>query len=734
MKLKTYLILYLLMLSGSLSSLHAAEIFSPDTLKFRFSLYGQTRKFGFKALANANSVWLEWTMQRHGAVYRGSYVMGPESTEKGCCLCLMQPEAGREIKVPSSQTAFIISREALSSLRSTGHMTYGNTLYEMVDTISCGLGVSSLHVTDRTEGCDMWIVNNEKLPLIWQMRDNPLGIDWCVDNVAEAFCHTDTNLRVAFIADPHVQAVDSHPEFVRSLASQLKSTRLFNENIFAFRAALDDVRRRGIRLVVLPGDLTDNGQIVNIRTVKNILDYYSSRYGMKFFVTTGNHDPSKPYGEDYADGNFLAADGSCTSIASAAGAGEAGVSVDTLLHCCGYEEIMAQYAAYGFSPDKSYLYWATPFSDYDYNGYTYTRALAGSASQMRRYVLCDTLTAQDASYVVEPVEGLWLLAIDGGVYLPGAYKDGRTVYKGSSTGYANTWKHKQFLIKWIGKVADDARRHGKILIAFCHYPAADFHNGADSIISHWTVNGAFNMHRNPPYELTEALMKAGIKIHFAGHLHQNNTAVATDTKGNFMYNIQIPSVSAYMPAYKILTICGDSMCRVNTVVLDSVPQFRSIWPHYMSEYKYNRAKNSAVWNTDILYAADYPAFCDMYFRELVASRYVERELPSVVADSIVPKSGEELMRIAGADLSGNCVAAWTGLDLVTDVYRLHFAGSLALRHIPRQRISQYKAMLASLMKNDVKSDNVRNSLYSLCLLVKYFMAGEADDNFEIRLK
>src|SRR5690606_550426 len=39
---------------------------------------------------------------------------------------------------------------------------------------------------------------------------------------------------------------------IRTMQSQLMSTRLFNENYFALLAALDDVVDRGIKLVALP--------------------------------------------------------------------------------------------------------------------------------------------------------------------------------------------------------------------------------------------------------------------------------------------------------------------------------------------------------------------------------------------------------------------------------------------------------------------------------------------------
>ena len=81
--------------------------------------------------------------------------------------------------------------------------------------------------------------------------------------------------QIAFISDAHIQNVDGHPERVRSMEVQVQSTRLFNENYYAFLAALDDVARRNIRWVVLPGDLTDNGQFFNQEKIKEILHAYA---------------------------------------------------------------------------------------------------------------------------------------------------------------------------------------------------------------------------------------------------------------------------------------------------------------------------------------------------------------------------------------------------------------------------------------------------------------------------
>ena len=157
--------------------------------------------------------------------------------------------------------------------------------------------------------------------------------------------------KIAFISDAHIQNIEDYPELIRSMEAQVQSTRLFNENYFALLAALDDVAQRNISLVVLPGDLTDNGQFINQEKINQILTDYTKRYGMKFFVTTGNHDPALPFGMEQAGHDFLKADGSRNTLTN---------------RCAGYEQEMACYSRFGFYPQPEYLYWESPFTSYVY--------------------------------------------------------------------------------------------------------------------------------------------------------------------------------------------------------------------------------------------------------------------------------------------------------------------------------------------------------------------------------
>lgn len=187
--------IFFLVLLCSLMNVRAADLFPTDTLTFRFALHGQTRTYDMLATAEPDGVTLHWSMLRHGVMLRGAYIMETGSLTSGSTLCLMQPENGISIRVPNTQTAFVLSRKALEELHLTGHMTYGNTRYELVDSIPCANGLPSLHVTDKTEGCDMWIVDSARLPVIWKMKNNPLEIDWLVINVEKAFAGKDRRMQ-----------------------------------------------------------------------------------------------------------------------------------------------------------------------------------------------------------------------------------------------------------------------------------------------------------------------------------------------------------------------------------------------------------------------------------------------------------------------------------------------------------------------------------------------------------
>lgn len=526
--------------------------------------------------------------------------------------------------------------------------------------------------------------------------------------------------QIAFISDAHIQDVDGHAERVRSMEVQVQSTRLFNENYYALLAALDDVARRNIRWVVLPGDLTDNGQFFNQQKIKNILHSYTQRKGMRFFVTTGNHDPALPLGLMQKNAHFLAADGSRVTREDS---------------CAGYVSQMECYADFGFFPRKDDCYWESPFTSYTYDKYSYEDACRESVLSKRTYTLCDSLTATDASYLVEPVDGLWLLAIDGGVYLPKEMKDGKWSYQGSSAGYNLVLKHKPFLLPWVRKVVEEAQKRHKTLVAFSHYPLVDFNDGVSEHVRRIWGDRRFDLHRVPEAEVSEAFLQAGLRLHFAGHMHVNDTGIWEGKDGKHLYNIQVPSIATYVPAYKILTIESDEVFRVETVALDTVPGFDSLFPLYRAEYQSDSLKgHSPVWNKEILSARTYGEFCDYQFRDLVRLRFIPRDLPESWLACLDFTGARMLEAMSGEDKSDD--ADWTDWcmkDLVLDLYRLRYAERLALEDIPRTRLAVYRYLFDRARISTFRSAEVE-MVKGLGTLFLAFLNGEPCQNFVIDLK
>lgn len=526
--------------------------------------------------------------------------------------------------------------------------------------------------------------------------------------------------QIAFISDAHIQDVDGHAERVRSMEVQVQSTRLFNENYYALLAALDDVARRNIRWVVLPGDLTDNGQFFNQQKIKNILYSYTQRKGMRFFVTTGNHDPALPFGLMQKNAHFLAADGSRVTREDS---------------CAGYVSQMECYADFGFFPRKDDCYWESPFTSYTYDKYSYEDACRESVLSKRTYTLCDSLTATDASYLVEPVDGLWLLAIDGGVYLPKEMKDGKWSYQGSSAGYNLVLKHKPFLLPWVRKVVEEAQKRHKTLVAFSHYPLVDFNDGVSEHVRRIWGDRRFDLHRVPEAEVSEAFLQAGLCLHFAGHMHVNDTGIWEGKDGKHLYNIQVPSIATYVPAYKILTIESDEVFRVETVALDTVPGFDSLFPLYRAEYQSDSLKgHSPVWNKEILSARTYGEFCDYQFRDLVRLRFIPRDLPESWRACLDFTGARMLEAVSGEDKSDD--ADWTDWcmkDLVLDLYRLRYAERLALEDIPRTRLAVYRYLFDRARISTFRSAEVE-MVKGLGTLFLAFLNGEPCQNFVIDLK
>ncbi|WP_337842098.1 metallophosphoesterase [Rheinheimera sp.] len=579
---------------------------------------------------------------------------------------------------------------------------------------------------------------------------------------------TQQPLQVAFMPDAHFHDVyakfadhsfrgiqdEQSGQFatIRTMAAQLHSTRLFNENYFALKAALDDAARRQVKLVVLPGDFSDDGQPVHLRGLKQLLQQYQQQHGMRFFLTLGNHDPVRPFASAGGKDDFLGSDARPQPIYSPDSAECQSASKAARLICSaelghlGYSGVLELLGDYGFYPSESDLYWESPYSQLD-QPYQYSSAKAQSGLQQRQYQVCANQGSAnqssanqrsaapvcelvpDASYLVEPVPGLWLLAIDANVYKP-KLENGQLEYAGSgNAGYNELLTYKPQLLPWIRSVVSRAKAQGKTLLSFSHFPMAEFYQGQSAAIEQLFGEDQGQLSRVPLAPTSALLADTGLRLHVAGHMHLNNTAAVPAKDGGQLVNIQAPSLAAYVPAYKLLTLQNTQKVKVDTILLQQVPGFSALFGLYQREWQQLKQHGEPLWDLGLLQAKNYRDFTKGHLQELTRLRFLPQDWPEQLRSLLLQLNAGHMLLLASEpgelslasylkapaqlaallqqpayqararQLQQQASAAgqdWadlsqiSGFEVAVDFYRLQNAGELAITDIGERRLAQYR--------------------------------------------
>ncbi|MDF2933154.1 MAG: metallophosphoesterase [Chryseobacterium sp.] len=568
-------------------------------------------------------------------------------------------------------------------------------------------------------------------------------------------------VQIAFLADIHFQdlygdfsdnafkgvenPITKKKTLLRTMDSQLHSTRIFNENYFALLAALDDVAKKGIKIVALPGDYTDDGQAYNLRGLKRILDEYQKKYAIRFFMTTGNHDPVSPFLKEGGKDDFLGENGSPINIFSDQKLvknknRETIITRDIAMS--GYIEILDELRTFGFTPSEKDLFWQTPFDNVAYKNYTFRNALKKSEYVERMYEVSPGFKVPDLSYVVEPIDGIWLLAIDGNTYIP-KDEDGDPMdpdnFHGASVGYNNVLSGKKHLIDWVKKISQEAEKNNKVLIAFTHYPMLDFNDNASDDIKNLLGKNKWQLDRVPTDEVAEVFADAGLKLHFAGHMHINDTGIRKFENGKILVNIQVPSLAAYLPGYKILTVNSQTDFEVQTVSVNKVPHFNELFPLYQKEYEVLKSNGgNEIWNADILKSKTYHDFTLFHLKELVRLRFIPSDWSKDFIEKARKLSGEDLLCLSVDNKNSIKINSvkfnkWNFEDALLNLYQLQSADELAKKDIPKDRLSQFK-ILNDNFKNLNTKDEFLLQLKLFFKILNKLSSGDPADHFRIDFK
>ncbi|MCL2801560.1 MAG: metallophosphoesterase [Treponema sp.] len=269
------------------------------------------------------------------------------------------------------------------------------------------------------------------------------------------------NASFAVISDIHVYSHElgaSGEAFDKIMFSDRK---LLLDSIDLLDYAINEIIASGVDFVIIPGDLTKDGELINHEIASQRLRKFTEA-DISVFVIPGNHDVNCPKALRYIEDRT--------------------------------ERV----------PNISEEQFAQFYSDFGY----------GSA------IYRDT---NSLSYVAEPVEGLWLLAIDSTRHR-----------ENDPDGYPHvSGRILQGTADWMGEVLMEADKRGKAVMAMMHHGFFEHWKGQSKLHPVYIVQDFSNF--------SKFLASWNVRAGFTGHYHAQDITLA-DYNAGFMYDIQTGSL------------------------------------------------------------------------------------------------------------------------------------------------------------------------------------------------
>ena len=183
------------------------------------------------------------------------------------------------------------------------------------------------------------------------------------------------------------------------------------------------------------------------------------------------------------------------------------------------------------------------------------------------------------SYVAEPVDGLWLLALDSAVYENNQEAD-KPVTEGAFT---------REQINWIEGVLLDAARKGKAVIAFMHHGVLEHFDSQEKYFGQYVIEDYGPISR--------MLAAYKVRLVFTGHYHAQDITMAEWKDDTFIYDIETGSLVTYPCPIRFVSVDSSRNAGIDSEFITSLPSYQKKGKDFASfaaEYVHEGIKKIAV--------------------------------------------------------------------------------------------------------------------------------------------
>lgn len=284
------------------------------------------------------------------------------------------------------------------------------------------------------------------------------------------------NIKFAVLSDTHYYYPQLGTTGEAFQAHLASDRKMLIESEAILISALEALKRSDAQFVLICGDLTKDGEYI---CHQRFADYMSelTSIGKKVYVINGNHDIYNPYAYSYSG------------------------STQTRVQNTSPSDFKSIYRPYG-----------------------YGQAIAVDPNSL--------------SYVVEPVEGLRIIAMDSCIY-----DSNNTVPSTEGVFIADR-------LYWVKKQLKDAASKGKTVLGMMHH----------GIVPHFSLKPAyFSEYLLTNYDqAAKELSSLGMKAVFTGHFHAQNIAEKViSVNNNYLIDIETGSLVTYPVPYRMIEMTSD---------------------------------------------------------------------------------------------------------------------------------------------------------------------------------
>lgn len=138
-------------------------------------MHGQTRRFSVNLERKGGNLVFDWGIERNLKWWTGTYTMTANALENARQLCYVQPLNGQHLSL-ETETFGVLSRAAWREIKKNGKCLFNRVEYQLVSQED-----GKLLLRDSQEKSEMVVADDEELPIIWSMQNNPVEINWKVD-------------------------------------------------------------------------------------------------------------------------------------------------------------------------------------------------------------------------------------------------------------------------------------------------------------------------------------------------------------------------------------------------------------------------------------------------------------------------------------------------------------------------------------------------------------------------